>query len=644
MTRSLLTLTTALGLTLFAMLPLSAQENQPQVADQTADQTAAADAAPAPVQPTDSGAFLAARNAETAGDFRAAAAWFSQALTEDPDNALLMDGTIFAQLSLGNIDGAAVVAAHRKALATPDEETQLADLALISQDAIKGDFTAVTTALDAGQSVGPLVDGLARAWADFGEGNMTEAVTEFDKIAATRGLEAHGLYHKALAFALAGDFEGADKALSTQGLGLNRRGVLAHVQILSQLERNQDAIALIDRTWANGSEPVADALRARLEAGETIPFDTIKDAREGMAEVFWSLATLLNGEADPAFVQLNCRIAVALKPDHDDAILLGAAMLEEQGQYDLAEETYSGFAPDHPSWYNAQLGRAAALYAAGRADAAIEALQDLTKSHGDMLVVQAALGDTLRREERWAEAETAYDAAIALLPANPPRGSWVLYFSRAITKERQQRYDESDLDFRKSLEINPGQPEVLNYLGYSLLERRQNLDEALQLIEEAVAAAPDAGYILDSLAWAYFTLGRYEEALAPMERASLLEPVEPVITDHLGDVYWMNGRKREAEFQWHRALSYGPEEKDATRIRRKLEIGLDATLAEEGTTPAAAIPAPPQAPAAPTDPRPEILPEILPEAAPEVAPDAPTEPAAPAEQSPDDTDDDPAAD
>lgn len=595
MIRSLLTLTTALGLTLAGLMPLSAQETPAPQAQTGTDAPADTTADTAPEAPIDSGAFLAARNAETAGDFRAASAWFTQALSKDPDNPLLMDGAIFSLLSLGNITDAAVIADHRHALMTEGEQPgQLADLAQISRDAVSGDFAAVNAALESGQSIGPLVDGLARAWADIGQGRMTEALSEFDEIAKRRGLEAHGIYHKALALALAGDFEGADKALSSPGLGLNRRGVLAHIQILSQLERNQDAIALIDKTWGSTPEPLAAELRARLEAGETIPFDTIKDAREGMAEVFWSLATLLSGEADPAFVQLNCRIAVALKPDHDDAILLGAAMLEELGEYDLAEEAYNAFSPDHPSWYDAQLGRANALYAAGRKEAAIESLKSLTRTHGDMLVVQAALGDMLRREERWAEAKTTYDAAVKLLPEPPPRGAWVLYFSRGITAERQGLFPEADSDFRQALVINPGQPEVLNYLGYSLIERRQNLDEALALIEQAVAGAPDSGMILDSLAWAFFTLGRYEEALKPMEQASLLEPVEPVITDHLGDVYWMIGRKREAEFQWHRALSYGPEEKDAIRIRRKLEIGLDAVMADEAAK--GIVPRPPAVP------------------------------------------------
>jgi Flp pilus assembly protein TadD len=138
---------------------------------------------------------------------------------------------------------------------------------------------------------------------------------------------------------------------------------------------------------------------------------------------------------------------------------------------------------------------------------------------------------------------------------------------------------------RRALELNPDQPQVLNYLGYSFVDRGVNLEEALGMIQRAVAGQPDSGYIIDSLAWAYFRLGRYDEAVEPMEKASLLEPVDPVVTDHLGDVYWMVGRTREAEFQWHRALSFGPTEADAARIRKKLEQGLDAVLAAEGTSP-----------------------------------------------------------
>src|SRR6056297_1958912 len=109
------------------------------------------------------------------------------------------------------------------------------------------------------------------------------------------------------------------------------------------------------------------------------------------------------------------------------------------------------------------------------------------------------------------------------------------------------------------------------------------------MIRTAVEARPNEGYIVDSLGWVYYRLGRYAEAVEPMEKAVELLPVDPVVNDHLGDVYWAVGRTREAEFQWHRALSF-TEDADSTdadpdRIRRKLEVGLDVVLEEEGAPP-----------------------------------------------------------
>ena len=151
-------------------------------------------------------------------------------------------------------------------------------------------------------------------------------------------------------------------------------------------------------------------------------------------------------------------------------------------------------------------------------------------------------------------------------------------------------WDRAEADFRTALELNPGQPQVLNYLGYSLVEKQIKLDEALEMIEQAVAASPDSGYIVDSLGWVLYRLGRYDEAVGHMERAVELMPVDPVVNDHLGDVYWAVGRAREAQFQWMRALSFvDPEEVDGEadpdRMRRKLEVGLDVVLAEEGADP-----------------------------------------------------------
>ncbi|MDG1425255.1 MAG: tetratricopeptide repeat protein, partial [Paracoccaceae bacterium] len=109
--------------------------------------------------------------------------------------------------------------------------------------------------------------------------------------------------------------------------------------------------------------------------------------------------------------------------------------------------------------------------------------------------------------------------------------------------------------------------------------------EALAMIEKAVDLRPSSGFIVDSLGWVLFRMQQYEEAVPHLERAAELEPVDPIVNDHLGDVYWAVGRKREAHFQWQRALSFDPEEAEADRIRRKLDVGLDVVLQEEGADP-----------------------------------------------------------
>ncbi len=531
----------------------------------------------------DTGAYLAARVAESQNDFRAAAGWYGKAILADEGNARLLEGAVLAEIGIGDFPLAAEAAKRLKAQSSAP--SQLADFALLADEAQREDYPALLAAAANGREMGQLVDDLVSAWAKVGEGKMSEALEGFDAVAQTKGLEAFGYFHKALALASVGDFEGADAILSGKVAGpiyVMRRGVFAHAQILSQLERNADAVALLDRSFGTEPDPMVDAVRARLVAGEPIPFDIVRTARDGIAEVFFSVSTALNGDADPVYTLIHTRVASYLRPDHADALLLTAQQLEALGQNDLAVETYALFKPEDPAFVTAEIGRAGALLAAGKSDAALEALQTLARGHGDLVIVQSALGDLLRTKERFDEAEIAYTAAIDLI-GTVTEDHWILYFYRGICHEQSKDWAPAEADFRTSLKLNPGQPQVLNYLGYGLVDRGEKLDEALGMIERAVAADPEKGYIIDSLAWALFRLGRYDEALAPMERASVLEPVDPVVTDHLGDVYWVVGRRLEAQFQWRRALSFAPTEKDAVRIRRKLELGLDVVMADEGT-------------------------------------------------------------
>lgn len=539
------------------------------------------------------GAYLAGRVASMTSDYAAAADYFSQALLADPTNLQLLESAILSEIGVGDFEKAKAIS---EALESTGQKSGLADLAILTMLAKSGNFTEAIAGLDNGRSAGRLIDGLFRAWAKLGAGQMSEASAEFDKVAAEPGLAPFALYHKALALALVGDYEGADKIMAGNGdeaVRATRRSIIAHAQILSQLERDPEALKLIDEYLGQDpTDAVVTQMRQDLKAGVAIPFTAIHAPTDGMAEVFLGVASAISGDAkakgtNSVDMLMFARAAAYLRPDLTEAVLMVAGTLEVQHQNDLAIEAYDLIGKDSPDYVAAALGRAEAILAAGRTDAAIEALDQLAKSQPERIEVWATLGDILRRNERFTAGIAAYDKAIALI-RSPAKEQWILYFSRAICFERTDHWDKAEPDFRKALELSPEQPQTLNYLGYSYLEKQINLDEALSMIQRAATARPDDGAIADSLGWGFYRVGKYADAEKAMEHAIQLMPVDSTVNDHLGDVYWAVGRKREAEFQWKRALSFKPEtEEAANRIRRKLEVGLDAVLKEEGAEPLA---------------------------------------------------------
>lgn len=535
------------------------------------------------------GSYLAGRQAIYESDYKAAEEYYSKALIFDPGNTKLKESVLLARVALGDVERALPIAEDMEANEQPNQAARMVVSAKLVSD---GKFDELLARDPENQGVGPLVDGLMTAWAHLGKGEMTKAMAQFDEIAQQDGLREFALYHKALALASVGDFEGAEAIFAADDsivARFSRRAALARVEVLSQLNRNDEALQFLENVFAAGSDPSIETYVDTLSAGGTLPFTHVGSATEGVAEVFFSVGAALNTEAAHDYVLLYARIATYLRPDHIDAILLSAELLEQLSQYDLAAEAYRKVPTDSSDFHAAELGRAEILAQSGKPDAAIEVLENLAARQPNLPSVHVALADLQRRQENYAAAVTSYDRAIELTETGSG-GNWFLHYARGICHERLKAWDKAEADFRRALELNPDQPQVLNYLGYSLVERQEKLEEALDMIERAVAIQPDSGYIVDSLGWVLFRLGRYDEAVEHMERAVELMAVDPVVNDHLGDVYWAVGRTREADFQWRRALSFiDPEdtdgEADPDRIRRKLEVGLDAVLAEEGAAP-----------------------------------------------------------
>lgn len=537
-----------------------------------------------------SGAYLAGRVAAANSDFEAAATYSAAALARDPGNAELMENTILAYVALGKFDRARPLVTALLAQGQRSQGARMVATVGLIED---GDFDTLAQREVLSQGISPWVDGLVKAWALVGADDVDGAMAQFDTISTEAGMSGIVAYHRMLALGTLGRYAEADALFEAGVLGTTartRRGVMAHVEILSQLDRNADGVKTIAETFNGATDPEIEEVIARLESGEKLPFTTAPTARAGLSEVFYTFASLLETEqASDYYTLLYGRVARHLRPDHVDALLLTAGLLESLGQNELAIAEYRSLPADDPSYHVAELGRAAALRRLGRVDQAIEVLEQLTRSNGDLALVHSTLGDVLRSQDEEQAAIAAYTRALDLLTEDDDR-AWFLHFSRGITYSRDGEAVLAEEDFRAALAISPDQPQVLNYLGYSLVEEQRKLDEALDMIERAVAASPDSGYIVDSLGWVYYRLGRYDEAVVQMERAVELEAVDPVVNDHLGDVYWAVGRKREAQFQWKRALSFiefttSDTEAEPERIRRKLEVGLDNVLEEEGAAP-----------------------------------------------------------
>ena len=531
------------------------------------------------------GGYLAGRHALSTKDFDAASTYLSRAIEDDIENPELLNGLISVQVSLGDIGAAKSSSDNLDFLGV---QTQLSNMVKIAIQLRNRDFDNAKQQIENEQGINPLLDKIVTGWAFADQGNFEDAETIFDEIGKGSSLAQFSQMQKASMLAAYGRYESALNTIENLEKNSNRISIdtrALKVQLLLKLDNKEEATEYFSKIFGDGVNSDAAYLRMQVEDHpNAYAIEESLSLEAGIAYAFYAIADILKDDADPNTALLYVRLAQYLNENSQKAILLAADLLEQMGQYDLAVAEYAKISPSSSYFLSSELGRVGALRDGGKTEAALEVLYYLSREFSDSGIVHNSLGDFLRREERYSEAKIAYDRAVDIYRENN-NVSWVVLYARGITHERLQEWDKAEADFRNALTINPDQANVLNYLGYSLIDRGEKLDEAMTMIEKAVSLQPESGYIVDSLAWGLFKLGKYETAIPHMEKAAELMPVDPIVTDHLGDLYWAVGRQLEAKFQWRRALSFDPELKDATRIREKLRIGLDRVLVNEGLKP-----------------------------------------------------------
>jgi tetratricopeptide (TPR) repeat protein len=557
-----------------ALLALAAcKEDAPKSADGDKTGAVAADATP-PTLDSAVGGYLAGRHAQQQHDYGEAAAFMERSLQGDPDNFDLVRRVFTLRLSEGRVADAAELA---KRIVAHDGTSGLAALVLLEQAIKRGDFDGA-----AKQAAAIPRDGAQRfavpllaAWVDAGRGQADKAGKDLAGMGDARGLGPLKLLHETL---IADVTEQTAKAEAgyRKLVAAETPPTLRIVQLAGNFyERHGEADAaraVYQSVAASDDSDIAASGLARLDKGVK-PERVVASPADGAAEAMFDLASLLNERETIDAGLVYARLALDLKPDFALAQLLAGEMRETQDRDDAALELYRAVDAKSPLAWTARLRAALVLDALSRTDEARSMLEAMAKERPDRPEALVELGDIERGHSRFAEAAAAYSRGLDRIPDQQPR-NWRIFYSRGVAYERAGDWPHAEADLKHALELQPDQPLVLNYLGYTWIDKGQNLDQAVKMIQRAVELRPTDGYIVDSLGWAYYRLGDFSRAAQTLERAIELVPEDPTINDHLGDAYWRNDRLGEARFQWHRALQFKPEADEAKKIEVKLDRGL----------------------------------------------------------------------
>jgi tetratricopeptide (TPR) repeat protein len=527
-----------------------------------------------PSSSTASGNYLAARHAGQQRDAGAAAAYYRAALKRDPGNSELLDRAFLSFLVDGEVDEAVKYAER---VVHVDKNDRVARLVLGVHALKRKQYAA--SRRDLAQSVrGPITDltaTLLSAWSMYGGSDAKGAIAAIDRLAGPDWYAIFKDLHAGLIYDLSGNQKEAGKrfehAYKLDGSAL--RVVEAYGSWVSRNRSPKEALEIFQKFDKSlPRHPLVVEAMTKLRAGEKLP-PLVTNAQAGAGEALYGLGASLGRRGGEDLGLVYLQLSLFLVPSHPLALLSLADLYEALKKPGLAIKVYARVPANSPLHRNAAIQMAANLDTLDRADEAQKHLEALIKQRPDDMEAIMALGNVLRGHKKFAECANVYSKGVAAV-ANPEKSNWVLFYFRGICYERSKQWPKAEADLKKALDLYPDQPHVLNYLGYSWIDQGVNLDEGMEMIRKAVQQRPDDGYIVDSLGWAYYRIGNYEEATKQLERAIELKPEDPTINDHLGDAYWRVGRVLEARFQWAHARDLKPDPEELPKIEEKLKSGL----------------------------------------------------------------------
>lgn len=513
------------------------------------------------------GAFLAGQGALNDGAGAEAAAYFARAELEGGSSDLLRDRAFTAAVLAGDIQKAASLA---PAGADASEATKrLGQLVKGVEFMANGDGKQAQAAL-APEAIGfphrgaaALLSPWAAAMAGDQEASLVRPEMRGDRVVDYFGqLGQAYLYERARRY----DEAETDFKAITGGDTPGDIAVMAYGAFLERRNRRPDAIALYDRALQNQpSNQGLVAARARAMSGKGAP--PAPTLKQGAAQVLIAPAAGMLAAKQEQLGLAYLRLALRLDPGRNEAWLMVGDLMESAGDVEGARAAYAKPKPGTPEFGAARTKLAWSYQNAKQTDQALKLAQaDAASGDPEAKVTYA---DLLRANERYAESAQV----LTLVIDERTTPDWRLLYMRGIAYERAGDWHKAEGDLQAALKLRPEEPELLNYLGYSWIDRGERLAEALGMVERAVAANPQSGAMIDSLGWAHYRLGDYKKSVELLEQAVELEAGDPEINNHLGDAYWRVGRRVEAQYQWRRVLTLDPDDRIKADVDAKLVSG-----------------------------------------------------------------------
>jgi tetratricopeptide (TPR) repeat protein len=348
---------------------------------------------------------------------------------------------------------------------------------------------------------------------------------------------------------------------------------VAAAALLVRQGANPEALQVLD-----GGSAVLAAARARVEARHPLAAAD-SAAAAGTAILFLDIARDLNAQEVRGAALSFARLSTFAAPQPSDGWMAAADLLAARGELDAALAALARVAPGDPFESLAGSRRLAILLQAGRKDEALAAARAAAQRAPSDVEAWTTLADLETQAGAYREAAAALDKAVALSAGGETnRPEWALQVMRGNALLQAGDWPAARAALERANALAPNQPVILNFLGYSQLERRENMAAATALIERASAMMPNDAAITDSLGWAYYIRGELSKAIPLLEKAAQGQPTDAAINEHLGDAYYAAGRRYEARYAWRAAL-LSADDKAAPRLSAKIDIGLTTALA-----------------------------------------------------------------